>query len=836
MEVMAVQKNSLYRSKRKGFTDLLNYAALVDEGIVLCKDGSLLTGWVFRGSDNESASAYELNAIAINVNKAFARFGSGWMMHTDEIRMPSPPYSQLSRSNFPDPVTRAIERERKAYFDAEGNSFESHFVLTMTFKPPLLAEAKFMDLMIDDSGNKTGKAAGTKKKSGGKDKIKARHEKIIDFFKNNVLEFQEALKYHIKLRPLSAITYTDDFGHSHVCEEILSHINRCITGLNHPVNLPPVPMYLDAMIGVQDVWAGTTPKVGEHYMIPIAINGFPAESYPSICAFLSTIDMAFRWNTRFIFIDSFEAEVHLNKYRRKWSQKVRGLWDQVFKTASGRYDQDSLQMVEQVDQAISDVKSGLVGYGYYTANIILMGADLTQLELKAKEVSSWINSQGFSSRIETVNAFEAFLGSLPGHGQENVRRPLLNTLNVSHLLPLSSVWAGDEHAPNPKLPPNSPPLIQTKTNGSEPFRLNLHVDDVGHTLILGPTGAGKSVLLNLIKAQFRRYRNAVIFDFDIGYSAYALTKAAGGVHFDIGSETGGLHFAPLSHIDPHNKNDVAWFANWITACLKLQQVQPTPAQKKLIYEATLSCLQNNSKTLSDFKTSVQDQQIKDAIEPYTVSGAMGDLLDAEEDGLSIANFTTFEIKALMELNEEFSLPVLLYVFWRIEKRLDGSPTMLVLDEAWLMLGSDAFRDKIKTWLKTLRKANCFVVMATQSISDAKQSGIVDVLKESCPSVIYLPNEKALEPDIMPFYQDMGMNEREILALSQKVKKRDYYYTSVKGKRWFELALGDIALSFTAVSDPKDIAAIRQLEEEYGQQWPQYWLRKRGIKTPVLQEL
>ena len=815
-----MQTNIDFRSKKKAFSDLLNYAAVIDEGIVQCKDGSLMTGWIFRGADNESASNNELNNISLNVNKSLSRLGSGWMIHTDEIRKPSAPYSQLDRSNFPDPISKAIEVERKEFFDREGNSFESNFVLTITYKPPLLAEAKIMDLMID-----SGEAKEDLKKTS---KLKIRHEKIIEYFKKAVEEFEGNLKHEIKLRRMGAVRYVDDFDVEHVSEEILGHINRCITGLNHPINLPSVPMYLDALLGGQDVWAGTTPKVGDKYMIPLALNGFPAESYPAIASFLSTIDLEFRWNTRFIFIDAHEAEGSLQKYRRKWKQKVRGLYDQVFQTSGGQVDNDALDMVTQVDSAITDLKSGLISYGYYTSNIILMGDDLGELETKAKAISAWINSLGFSSRLETVNAFEAYLGSLPGHSQENVRRPLLNSLNVAHLLPLSGIWAGDENAPNPKLPPDSPPLIQTKTTGSEPFRLNLHISDIGHTLILGPTGAGKSVLLNLIKAQFRRYRGARIFDFDMGMSAFALNRACGGVHFDIAGEHGGLNFAPLTNVDINNKSDVAWFTNWIDTCLKLQGVTPSPSQKILIYEATISCLQNKSLTLSDFQMSIQDQEIKDAITPYTVSGAMGDLLDATEDGLKLSSFTTFEIKTLMELSREFSLPVLLYIFWQIEKRLDGSPTMIVLDEAWLMLGDDVFRDKIKSWLKTLRKANCFVVMATQSLSDAANSGIIDVLKESCASLICLPNDKALEPDILPFYKNMGFNEREINAINSKIKKKDYYYTSAKGKRWFELALGPLALSFLAVSDPSDVSTIRRYEEEYGSEWPNKWLEDQGV--------
>lgn len=114
-----------------------------------------------------------------------------------------------------------------------------------------------------------------------------------------------------------------------------------------------------------------------------------------------------------------------------------------------------------------------------------------------------VQAEGFGARVETLNATDAFLGSLPGNWYANIREPLINTSNLADLVPLNSVWSGNPIAPCPFYPPSSPPLMQV-ASGSTPFRLNLHVDDVGHTLIFGPTGSGKSTLLALIAAQFRR--------------------------------------------------------------------------------------------------------------------------------------------------------------------------------------------------------------------------------------------------------------------------------------------------------------------------------------------
>ncbi|TJW92248.1 conjugal transfer protein TrbE, partial [Neisseria gonorrhoeae] len=137
--------------------------------------------------------------------------------------------------------------------------------------------------------------------------------------------------------------------------------------------------------------------------------------------------------------------------------------------------------------------------------------------------------------------------------------------------------------------------------------------------------------------------------------------------------------------------------------------------------------------------TLQDVEMREVLRAYTIDGSMGYLLDAEQDSLSFSRFTCFEIEELMNLPEKYALPIMLYLFRRIEKALTGDPAVLFLDEAWIMLGHPVFREKISEWLKVLRKKNCLVLLATQSLSDAANSGILDVLNESCQTKIYLPN-------------------------------------------------------------------------------------------------
>ncbi|EXI89169.1 MAG: conjugal transfer protein TrbE [Candidatus Accumulibacter regalis] len=209
---------------------------------------------------------------------------------------------------------------------------------------------------------------------------------------------------------------------------------------NHPLQLPTNPMYLDALIGGQEMWTGVVPKVGRQFIQTVAIEGFPLESTPGILTALGELPCEYRWSSRFIFMDTHEAVRHLDKFRKKWRQKIRGFFDQVFNTNTGSIDQDAISMVADAEAAIAEVNRGLVAQGYYTSVVVLMDEDRTRLEASARQVEKAINRLGFAARIETINTMDAYLGSLPGHGVENVRRPLINTMNLADLLPTSTIW------------------------------------------------------------------------------------------------------------------------------------------------------------------------------------------------------------------------------------------------------------------------------------------------------------------------------------------------------------------------------------------------------------
>jgi type IV secretion/conjugal transfer VirB4 family ATPase len=483
-------------------------------------------------------------------------------------------------------------------------------------------------------------------------------------------------------------------------------------------------------------------------------------------------------------------------------------------------------MAADAEQAMSIAAAGDVQFAQYSANIICLDTDAARLHDNARQVMKIIQNLGFSCRIETVNAVEAWRGSLPGDGYCNVRRVLLHTLNLADMLPITSVWAGLHENPSALMPEKTPPLLFAATTGATPFRFNLHVSDLGHTLIVGPSGAGKSTALGLVAAQWFRYPGAQVFAFDRGYSIWMLTAAAGGEFYDLAGDDSDLAFCPLQDID--GEAGLSWAVGWLEALCQLSGLKISPRQRNAISDAVMQLRLSPTRTLTELSANVQDLEFRDALQHFTVAGPLGSLLDADVDTLGSGRFLSFETENLLQLDEKAVIPVLLYLFRRIEQRLDGSPTLILLDEAWSYLQHSLFRDRLRDWLKTMRRKNAAVVMATQQISDIANSEIADVVFENTATKILLPNAESKNPGSRQFYERLGLNARELDILQNAIPKKHYYVINKLGRRLVDLGMGRVALSWVGVNGREERQVVETVMDRFPDSWRAEWLRLKGL--------
>jgi len=800
-----INLKSFKRIQELGTPDLLPYALLVEDGVIMNKDGSLMASWFYTGKDDASMTPHDRNTTNERVNNAFRRLGSGWCIHTNAIRVKTDIYPAPEASQFPDQISELIDEERREYFEQAGNSYESYFTITLTYTPAPVAQKKMADLFY--SGGEEGSSLG---------------DKSLYEFNKSIKEFEENLGITLDLRRMKAKKKNIE-GVEVTIDEQLSLLDYQFHQSElRDVIVPNCGMFLDSYVGRYPFCTGVTPKIGDRYISVIAIDGFPSETHAGLLNQLSEIGVEFRWSTRYIPLDAFHADKEIKKYSRKWGQKVKGFIASLTDKPNAKIDHNAAVMTSDAQMAESDAKGDHVTFGYYTGCLVIMHEDQEYLEAASSAARKSLLRLGFNgARVEDVNTVEAWLGSMAGNSFANIRRPLIHSLNLADLSPTSSVYAGQEHNPCDFYPENSPPLAMAKTDASTPFRLNLHVSDLGHTLIFGPTGAGKSTLLAFLASQMLRYPNMNVFAFDKGLSMYAINQATGGNHYNIGGETSegeaNLAFAPLSHLE--TEGDFQWALDWVEILVQLQLKEVTIEHKGAIRDALIQHRGSNYRSLSNFRQQVQDTEVKDALRVYSEM----EIYNANSDTLREGHFECFEIEELMNFPEEKSLPLMIYLFRCVERKLKGQPSFIIIDEAWMVLGHEVFRDKVREWLKVLRKKNCGVILATQSISDAAGSGILDVLAESCPTKIYLPNDKAAHEEFSKYYTQLGLNSAQKRIVADSTPKKHYFVTSPKGDRLIDLGLGTIALAFCAKSSPEDLAEIRHYQHSFGADWAMEWV-------------
>lgn len=794
---------------------LVPWEAAVAPQVVWTKQETLLAAWEYTAPDLETSTRDELQALALGVHEALKPLGSDWCVHVDSLRVPSVAYPEGGA--FPDPVSKVLEDLRRERYQAAAAHYETRYVLSVAWAPPSRRQQKFAQFFYTAPAREPVNWKG-----------------VLSRFEKQLARIESSLGARLSLRRLAV-------------DELLSHCHGCVTGKYHPLQLPGVPMYISQVFKGVEIHGGFTPRVGDQHLRVLSIDGYPRSAHPGITDFLHQLPVAYRWSTRWLPKDRAEGEKFSEARARDWYgsrfnpfRRIGALSnDSVFERleAEQTAKADRLAMYQDALMAAAIISGGDATLGEVSHTILLMDPNEDAVEHAAQDVMRRIAASGFACRLETVNAMDAWVGTWPGSfgGAKrgivpNLRRFPMHDLNLTHLLPLTSEWSGRRTSPCPYYPPSSPPSFIAATTGATPFRAHLHVGDVGHGLIVGPTGAGKSVLLAFHARCHRRFEGSQVFLFDRGYSSLPLTRAVGGDHYDLAVERSaeGLGFAPVSRVDEPAER--AWAAGWLAALFELNGVAVEPADLEDIRDALrlLAEAPPIDRTLTGLVPLLQRSKLRQAIQNYTLAGDYGGLLDAPRDSLADSSFQVFELSRLLEEGPRIVAPCLAYLFHRISERFTGAPALVLIDEAWAFLMHTQFAAQIRQWLKEARKKNAAVILATQSLTDVEKFPDAQAIFEACPTRVYLPNPEALAPRGREGYRALGLNEEEIRLIGTMTPKRDYYWTSPDGRRRFDLELGQEELAFVGVSDEAGRRQAQQLVASWGDRWPIAWLRERGL--------
>lgn len=791
--------------------DFLMWSTVVKEGVILNKDGAFQSTVIFRGHDMDSSTPEEIHAISLQMNGVLSRMGSNWCIHVESRRRPAMDYPDR---DWPNAAAWLIDAERRFDFEEEGRHFENDYFITLSYLTPTTRNARLQEFMFDDDTKET-----------TNDSL---YEDQLRNFETTVDNFVNSLRAGLRLPLARRLT----------SEETLSYLNSCVSNRIQRVRVPDCPVNLDYMLANEPLVGGMAPRLGDQHLRTLAFREFPGETMPGVFDVLNKLPMSYRFVQRYLPLDYAEGEKLLKSRRKHWYSAREGLMSILMSAVakSGpKVDNAEAEMkAADADLAVAENAAGYVNFGYFTPTITLKGATEAEVTEKIRIVQAEIERLGYVTNIEDMNAVEAWLGSLPGHAYTDTRRPVVSSRNVAHIAPLSAIWGGptrNEHF-------DAPPLMMTKAAGGTPFRLDNFVGDVGHMGIFGPTGTGKSVLLNTIATQFQGFQDAQVYMVDVGGSSRCTTLCNEGQFFDLG-DPDSLAFQPLHAIDDMQERQ--WAHEWILyTLLETSDVNVTPERKEAVWTAltTLSASPKEQRTLGMLRGYIQDDDIKAALKPFTKAsdphsmteddGPYAYLLDAQEESLSYSAWQSFELESLMHMKQ--AVPAVLeYLFHRLGQRFTGKPTMLILDEAWLFLDSPRFADFIRRWLKTLRKQNVAVVFATQQLSDIEGSHIANAVFENCPVNIFLPNPRATNNRVRQSYEGLDLNERQILNITHAVPKRDYYFVSTAGCRLFQLGLRRGALRIVGAASKADHEKIDHVLAEHGRaDFAENWLRANNL--------
>jgi type IV secretion system protein VirB4 len=773
-----------------------------DEGIVLLKGGALMRCYSYICPDLGSSSVETVAAVSYYFNELVKSMDGRWCAQFETQRVLTSEYPETKWSNI---AGYLIDASRRETFTRVESHFVNRYYLTLTRKLPNEMYAKMNKLLYkrDADGG------------GGFYNREVIHREIEDF------RFQsEALVSRLGGRV--RISVMDD-------NETASYLHSSVSTNSGAIGAMIRPVFIDSFITGSDLRIADTLKLGDQYIPVIAIRNFPLQTYPAMLSQLNASEIEYRWSIRWIARDKSESSKDIERYQKRFYGSRKSWGTAVFEVAtnieSAREDPSAAAFEQDTNQAKVELATDQYSFGYFTAAMMVYDKNYDTALDKARYITTLINGAGFEAKMETFNAFHAFLSMQPGNYYANVRRPILSSGNLAHIIPLSSVWPGTRHNSwtKERFDCNAP-LLTASTSSRVPFFLNLNVGDVGHAFIFGPAGAGKSTLLSLLVSQFLKYKGANVVIFDKDKSARSITMASGGVYEEPGSPN--VAFQPLRELE--KETDILWACEFIQVLLSMQGIKSNAAMSGAVMDALRLMGEEkkpNQRTLSTFQQYVNytdpvtgEQTVRDGIQPYTINGQYGNIFDADDTSLTLSKWVMIEMGTLMKMGAAAVTPALMFLFHFVERVYTnengdptGDPTILVLDEAWVYLNNEYFSRTIEEWLTTLRKKNVFCVFATQEVAKAARSSLSSTIAGLCLTRIYLADPNAMTALVADYYRQFGLEENEIAALSHAVMKRDYFYKSPMGARMFQLNLEKLQLALLS----PDHALLDELEAQYG---------------------
>jgi type IV secretory pathway VirB4 component len=800
-----------YREPSYRLPELVPYFGFIAEGVILQKDAILQTTYTFRGHDLASSDRGHLVQACANLNNALRRFGTGWTLFVEtQRRQCEPPPS----GKFPTAAAFILDCERRRGSERTGPQFESVHYLTFTYRLPheLVNAAKGFFYQ----------------RVGGKESPNLAVDRAIAHFQRTCAELADLLlgRVFVAIRAL-----TDP--------ETCTYLHSCLSTNRHPVVPPQGGYYLDHILPDMPFLPAEKPMLGDSFLAIGVVSHFPPNTHPAILAQADALGFPYRLMTRITLLSDPDAEKDISTARRTfWAGRktiLKLFKEEATKEESPLLNNSAASRAADADSALQALAEGHVSFARTTITLVTWHANLAVAEQQMRELKGVFESHGCVVQEEGLNSKGAWLGSLPGHVYANVRRPILSTLNVAHLMPISSRWTGSQF--NQQLAKRTgvaQSLLYAIDDSGGPCRFNPtpEGDDTGHMLNAGPIGAGKSVLLGNKAFGWTRYPDARVLIFDKDRSARAATLAMGGQILEPGNPDAPQALQPLARID--EGAEFLFATEFVLDLMQRQLHTPATPDRRATVDRSLRALARRARsqrTILNLGDASGCPEMRKALRPYTLQGPYGQIFDGDSEPIGgFGPWTMVELGHLLALGSAALEPAIDLLFHMVSRSLDGAPTLLQVDECHRVFDNENARKRLTLLIREARKNSLYCDMYSTSLADFANCAAAPILIESCPTKIFLPNPEACAPHIKPIYKGFGLDDAKIARIAQARRKQDYFAVNSDGCMLFNLALGPIGRAFTAMTSKQDQLILDEIvattpPEEYGEAI----LRSQGLE-------
>ena len=796
-----------------GFSDMLLYSHFIADGVIYNLDGSYQKSFYFNGHDLESSEMYQKLGITRYLNLIFAGFETGWVIHVNSIRLKISDYIDKKDNHFNHELLDLIDKDRRYYFTNSQDLFITKTAITFTYLPQ------------DKALNKLGSKFSQSNKTNNK------HDAYSFYYEHFIQRLEQATRLidrAIRLTPMDS-------------NETLSYLHYLISGKWSKLQLPNNAFTELKHYLAEDFIAGFEPKVGDMYVRVISIDqGFPEESQPLILERLNSLNFEFRWHTRFFFLTNIESRNNIQHLSDLHQQNLLSPTASIASRSgmSVNINRSSYDLFDEAEEAKRDSVINGTNHGKYNCCIVLYSDNESLLSDRVKQVRQIFDELMFKNRLETMGAMQSYLGSLDGEIYKNRRRFLVSTQNLVEFMPISSSWSGYNTHPSNMYPENSPPLFYVDTPNHEIFKGSLHWQDIGNTLVLGSTGSGKSTLLLFLAFSQLRYQNSQVFVFDYKHSMMPFTYGIDGEYYDIGRDD--TIFQPFANVDTTNGFDFA--VEWISLICELNNLTIKSEHTNAIHDgvSSLKQLPIELRTVHALYMHISgiNLEVSEVLKMYQGEDTLkAKVFSAHIDRITLNRFNVFEMSEVMDKGDTTIIPVLKYLFYKIMLQLDGRPTTIIIEEAWMVFNNPTFSKELAKWLDTMRKLNVNIVLATLSVTQVAKSNIKDTLLQQCLTTILTPNVK-LDKDnqVRDAYLEFGLTNRQLDILSHAQVKRQYYFMNPDGCKLFNLDMDNFIVSkaFFCNSKMEDLVKAKEIKQHHPECFAKKWLEYCNLPQYVMQ--